>query len=468
MRYIFLILVMLATASISVAQFTLQTGYPNGGTAFPGGLVSGSGSTRSVVAAAYPPAQPAASAAGPFNWKWVYTGAEEDRPQYVILKVVSNAYYAGGSGSADDGIGDPAIPAGPYSATSSGTKYEKIAVASDTINYSVSPSASVTQPPGSGPLSADISTTVTLYPVDLVFVGTTYSDHKHKIVVGQKFKAIVSSGLSSSSDTYSWSTPSGGFPFADYQTSSSFAIFSSFNLPSSTSSQLMCYFGKPEDGVSIDCSYYNATSGFTFALTKTLNVRGPDRTNLRKACGTMQMLPSSSYPTSFSLWGATYGLATSGNIKADTIVDPSFVTPNSGIWGYVPIVSDTVVINGSSVSSGPTMAGFPFVDPTVGTSWTVASMATQRESDSVVGIGPLSASSPYPFTGSLSGSYKLFIYYKPTASSAGPSVFIPIRNFPWIAVGSCSSASWTGPWLSYDSGSGWGTEVAYPNPFPTW
>jgi hypothetical protein len=72
-----------------------------------------------------------------------------------------------------------------------------------------------------------------------------------------------------------------------------------------------------------------------------------------------------------------------------------------------------------------------------------------------------------PFAVDHDQEFQLFIFYKPPADAAGPSVFVPTTLFGWNATGLCATPD-NISWTQSDRGSGFHATTEYPWPFPVW
>ncbi len=183
------------------AQFSLISGYPQGGTiTFGYGGFSTSGSTRSSSCGGVP-----SGCDGPINYSWIWNYNNPNMPQYVILTVTSSASWSGNGGTANDGQSDqehdggPPPPAPPTVGSASGTHYYlKPVPLNGVVDYTINPSAFC----GSG--GCGVSVTASITPLVINLGGITNFSNAQNILVGQTCSGSVS-GIPSSATTSGWS-----------------------------------------------------------------------------------------------------------------------------------------------------------------------------------------------------------------------------------------------------------------------
>lgn len=225
-------------SSVANAQWTLQTGYPSGGTASGPGVFywSNSGSQRSGSGAG------PNSVSGPINFSWTYTGSPV--PSYVVVTVAASATWGGtpNGGACTDGMSDPALPASgnPLTGqTSQGTHPFVLQPTGQTVTFSVTPTASLT---GSGGLS--VSAQASIGSVQINLTGPQPWGSNYDLMVGQELEASVSCPFSSQDDTYSWTLPGqafGGYQVTEGSVGTSHATFSGSGSIALNRPTLLCY-----------------------------------------------------------------------------------------------------------------------------------------------------------------------------------------------------------------------------------
>jgi hypothetical protein len=479
-KALFILLASIALACHARAGWVLDTGYPQGGTVTAGyGSFTTSGSSRSGLAGGI-----GSGVEGPLTFKWTWTGTDP-RPSCVALKVVATASWTGGSGSCDNGMDDPQVltfppppaPQVPTSGISDGTHYVAQEVAGNSFTYSVNPAATTSS--GTSYVYAE----VTILPVSLSLTGPVGSSQQ--MAVGQLLSAKVN-GLGGANDTFTWSKPNSCYPFGNYQADVNSAIYTPFTLPSTTSDEMTCYFGKG-GSAQIKCKYHSSgTPTFDVDLTTTVDVKEPERKPGTHKVGTMRLLTLSRLdyvaggadPKYFWLWGVThseigFGTNTAGMWHVLKMVDPTFLTPGSGIFGLVQTKDRTATVVGQATEHTTGLDGpFPFPDfLTNTTDWKPADDNAKYHLVDAPGILDLAAVN-YPYDLTWRGNYWLYEFYKPADDAAGPSVFVVAHVYPWRAYGSCAGTQLSGPWTkNQDDGSGWQTGATGfldPATYPIW
>lgn len=290
-------------------------------------------------------------------------------------------------------------------------------------------------------------------------------------------------GLGGQSDTYVWSAPSGGRPFLNYVASLSSAVFTEYANPATNSSSMSCYFGKPEESATIRCTYHSSQYNVDVPLQKTIKVVGPQRDEKRHDIYQLQLLKGASsdiewtsgspYPNAYMLWGAVYndpehGISIWGMYQVDTLRDPGHLSPGSGTWGYVQTKDRRSYLFDVEIEHSTGLdGGFPYPDYTNSDGWISADGDTRRRFRDKPGAADITQ--VFPLDLRYEGNYDLYIFYKPTDSAAGSSVYVPVRFIPWAAKGECAAQTYSGSWTQQDLGSGWRSGATdYPTTFPQW
>jgi hypothetical protein len=174
--------------------------------------------------------------------------------------------------------------------------------------------------------------------------------------------------------------------------------------------------------------------------------------------------PMHSPATAFMLWGIPYEDVTWGIYQVDRLLDPTFVGTTHGQWAYVQTKTRTATLNRQPDTATGLDLGYPYGNMF----WQPADGVTRQVFKDAPGYycqtGNVLA---YPFDYEYSGTFALYVFYIPPASSAGNSVPIPVASKSWKAKGFCSVDT-AGVWTESDTGSGfYGATTNYP-PFPSW
>lgn len=436
----------------------------------------------------------AGSCGGTITFTCTWDGEEGTEPEGTIVVVrskVSASATMGGAGSAtaSNGMGDPtdnyytgSYPSPPwqYNAKSGylsnrtdAELYFSGEYKGHSFQIQMTPTGSTNNGPG-----GSVYVQVDVYPVTLDFTGPYQDGTTLKTAVAQRVQAQVNCSLKGDNDSFDWVTPDSGYPFENYQASSSSASFTPFSLPDSDSDLMTWYFGEPASSVSVECTYYCSVADVEVDLARIINSYGPTRTQVFQGIAFMRLmeddyvwLSGGPDPNGFELWGSTFDDDGTNRMwgmwQVDRLKDPSFLTTGSGQWGYIQIKDRTSVINGNSQHVTGLDGGFPYPDPFGdGGSWTSADDETVRRLQDRPGVS--NGLGPFSFSLSWDGSYDIYTFYKPANSAAGASVWIPIRKTPWEAKGQCSAPLLSGPWSQQDNGSAFKSGATdYPT-FPTW
>jgi hypothetical protein len=419
---------------------------------------------------------------------WVPDFANEPAPKAIVC-VTSSVNFTSdatlmGPGTVANGLG-ASQSAGSTGWVSLGATSQALTAEAGTssITRTITPSMAVglVQFAGaSAHIQATINFSMQVWPITLDLKGTSDDNGVQKLVVGRFLTGTVNThGFpTNSGDTYTWLSPSGGSPFADYQPSASSATLTPFTLPANQSPSLSCYFRQP-DSVTLQCTYHSGALNQDFALTAALTTVGPSRAQIHSECGLNKLLngyappntpafsewqTGDSTPTSFSLWGAEYSNTVWGMFQVDTLLDPPFVLAGSGQWSYVQTRGGYIIMDGLRSN----FSGLDGGGPAGSVPWTPADGLTPQIFMDMPG---LSATYPDSFSCPISflevATFNLYIFYKPSDGLGGkPSVYIPVVLRPWFALGHCSSIDGT-TWSQGDNGSCFTATVSYP-PFPTW
>lgn len=402
------------------------------------------------------------SATGPNSVQCVYNPGAGPIPQATIVAIKVVAHWSGASGSCQDGYGDAPVNAGSSpnaQGTSSGTHYV-VVTTPNPINFTVTipqATANGTSAPGTYSEIASVNVTITPYPIGISCLGQISGN----LAVGQ-YQTTTFHGMGFAGDSYTW-YESYGSPFANYSPSAAATSAPTpFNIPPTTSNTLSCYFGAAQP-VNISCSYYSPTAGVTVLLGEILNVYAPSilgktgqigKMNLLTGSPLVDWISGSPYPTQFLLWDTSYIGITSGMFEEHQVTDPAFLSPGSGSWGYVQTINQNSVVNGTPhVLSQGLDGGFPRTNIWPGSTpgFVPANGTTRFVFDDAPGF----TSMPTVNTAeSISTALNLYIFYKPVASAAGPSVYVPCVDVPWLAWGGFSFSTpntWSAP--PYDLGS---------------
>ena len=478
-----LTLFLLGIFSSGDAQFSLTSGYPQGGTwtGTTGGF-GNSGNQRNGAASG-----PSNSCQGPLNSSWTW-GGTRPAPQYAILTVTASASWGGSAtGTCNDGFSDPVVvspqpPLTQNSGTSTAVHYVLENVTSGVVTFTVNPTASAA---GGG---CAVSIAVTVTPISLTLSGGTQVGSAYYLAVGQFLTATVNGmpGDYDDYDIFTWSTPSGGNPYAGYSpTQTSCATPIAFSLPAADSNTLSCYFGKPAT-VTISCSYWSWTANLTAAFSVTVTVAGPTITNIAEQVGKTNLLVTgpppadwtsgSPYPTGFRLWDSIWTTYKSGMWEVNTLNDPTFLTSGTGTWGCVQIINLSSYQNGTVLQTLTGLDGnFPYKDANPAdlspTQWSSANGTTARWQIDSPGWPPPTLPSSVTYSRNLNGSFAVFIFYKPP----GALTYVPVKEIQWAVKGGfqfTSATTWgpLPPDTTLDTGSAPGTVSNYPDlsSWPIW
>lgn len=124
---------------------------------------------------------------------------------------------------------------------------------------------------------------------------------------------------------------------------------------------------------------------------------------------------------------------------------PSFLTPGSGIWGFVQTKYRADILNGipTPLGTGLDHGWFPYPDAEpsgAGANWTAANESAARSLDDDPGITTIPTSLAYTYQ--VRGDYSIYVFYKPVDDSVGTgtSVFVPVQFIPWRAYGTWTFA----------------------------
>jgi len=421
------------------------------------------------------------------TWTPDYPGDPEPLPDNVIVMETCSVDFTTtgvvGSGMVSDGLGGTTVSSGSGLWSSLYTTSYRNSVQSppgSAFSRTVDPEViigPVHYPSSNSSFTATITYTMQVYPITIDLTGTVLSSSLNKLAVGQKLLAKVNThGLPTHpSDSYTWVKPVGAYPFANYQVSSAAAVFTPFTVPGNVDT-MGCYFGKPGTSI-VQCTFHSGLLGFNILAKGNVTVAGPVRTQVAKNMGSMQLLVTSppptvayvagltSNPTDFRLWGATYAGQTSGIYYADKLKDPAFLVGTHGQWGYAQIVNSLTTRSGQAnvvqtgLDGGFPRSGFFTADGTT--------IGTMNDQPGFGGLNSLTLGQ-MPFTGSYSGTYKTYHFYKAPSNAAGTSVYIPVNRFDWNAQGTCGTSDLI-TWTQNDTGStGPGNPTTYATPFPTW
>lgn len=353
-------------------------------------------------------------------------------------------------------------------------------------------------PPATEVQQAVVQVQITPYPIGMTLGGTIPEGSANDLAVGQILAARVITGSlpTSANDTYTWKQP-GCMPFENYTTSytsptQTSGTFVPFLLP--TGIGLNCYFGVPGT-TSVQCTYYNATTGITVMLSQSVTVYGPTRSEYFVNIGDMQLTdywnsPEGWGPGAFNLWGAPgpayFNPDPWGTWHADEITDPEFVQEtywldeDYGEWSYVQFLNADYATKGKPGEVVGLDNTFPYgvdsAQPNGDTYDATGDLPNPPFSDAPGDYWEEAGYEPTPvwsfqmflWNTDLPSSFMLYLYYLPPNDSAGPSVCVPIEQMNWNSLGQTTLNTW-GNWLQQDNGSDLLEEIAYPaQPYPQW
>ncbi len=318
-----------------------------------------------------------------------------------------------------------------------------------------------------------------MLPITLSVVGPVTA--ANDLAVGQLVIVTVNGG--GTGDTYAWSTPSAGNPFATYTADASSSHLTLFSLPTDTNhNSIKCRFGS-EGAPTISCMYHSALLNADIPLTVSLTVKGPTRTSTSSVIGRMKLLRghldwdpgAGTSPDEFSLYDAVLKNITAGVWQTDVLTDPSFLTAGSGSWGYVQTKKRTTILNGTPQPTATGLDfpvnfdGFPYPDVFISDHyasimWTPANGANLRGFNDSPGDDPAPS---VTCTWEFKGYYSLWLFYKAVDDVAGSSAYVPIAYIPWNSLGDISLVL-PNTWTQEDNGSGFaGGAATYP-PLTQW
>ncbi|RYG15172.1 hypothetical protein EON82_26560, partial [bacterium] len=216
-------------------------------------------------------------------------------------------------------------------------------------------------------------------------------------------------------DKYTWSKPSGGAPFANYDPTLSSNQFSPFVVPSNfTTTSISCYFAKPADPATVTCVFHSGALGIDIPIPGEVKIAPPLRSESDAACGTMQLRPNSTYPTDYVLWGKSLTrwdpvtqqnvIDPTGMYAVDNLTDPSPLS--GGKFAYLQLVSVDNKTNGVPQVKSGLDGGFPY-----GSVFDANTMHKGHMDDVP---GGTVHTDPFGFSYEKNGVYTAHLMYKPT------------------------------------------------------
>ncbi|MGE3126059.1 MAG: hypothetical protein AB7F50_06455 [Fimbriimonadaceae bacterium] len=177
----------------------------------------------------------------------------EPPPPSVVVKRTSTAVWSGDGGTAENGLGHPALPASGFTQTSTGVEWTARDEPGPVFEMEIEPSAQcafeVGGPSGMLSGSASVSLKAEAFPVRIQFSGTTDVGGP-AIQVGQKLVStvvgipgeVLDDDLGAPPyDSYDWDEPPGN-PFLDYRPDLLPTTFQAWADPGTPS--MATYFGK--------------------------------------------------------------------------------------------------------------------------------------------------------------------------------------------------------------------------------
>jgi hypothetical protein len=384
-----------------------------------------------------------------------------------------------GTGSADDGWGDPVV-----NNTSNAAHYEvkdgssgTITITSGNLSAKTPPFTSLAQASGAEVVA---SFSVTPIPITLSPSGGIGPNSAKSLLIGQQFGGSVNSGTLSQT-SWNW-TVSGGSPFLDYVAADGGAVYTPFTPP--TGATMGCYFAKPTTSVTVSCAAHLAlpsgafpAAGLDVTVKRTLTIEKPsDQLNI--VIGSVNAepgLPFGTPPTFVELeqYPQTTPSPNACGIQFQgTITTPAaYVLSNDyGQWNWTQLVTtsrqeknngtywqfaiktnnSTTIINGRQVLDG----GYPYG------SWYSANGVQDGNTDSPV--QDLS-SDPAIREYDVSDSFDDYLMYQPPGANSLP---VPLKETDWYwtfqALKNASNV-----WSVSGRNAYWGFVADFPA-FPTW
>lgn len=405
------------------------------------------------------------------------TGAPPLPPAVIIVQECETG-WAGDTGSASDGLGDPEL-GWPYFGLSGGTYVTALENPAASFDVTISPSSTATlnanSQSGLPSALAYVSFKVTVYPVDLILTGSTSIDGKPWILTGQQLLPTVSLGgyTPEGAVSYTW-TAEGARPFKNYVVSSpspTTGTLTDWATENTTVPSTTVYFAK-EEGATVGATMNLQAEGASFHVEKDLTVKRPKLLfpTKKRDIGTMQILPNQQSPVELLLTGAqtpSNPPKTFGIFILEWVTTPSEFTPNG--WGKffdVQLVTDrSTYLDGGQPHYWQPLRGigldgeYPY----------------GSEEDAIVqpsGAYHLFRDNPGIGFGNTNymqfdydADFETYIMYRPPNSAAGGSLPVPRFETRWHAGGTALRG--TPNWSGGDVNSGFLSENEAPL-HPVW
>ncbi len=397
-------------------------------------------------------------------------------PPVAVIREIGFASWSGDGGSCTDGLGHTPV-AIANGQVSSGEKWTVKQLPGTSFTYTCEPSANafLTEPSTTGLPAGGVSVnySVAAFSCRIRLLGVLNPVTDKRLLIGQQLRATVDlGGLPATGQTqYTWDI-TGGAPFASYTASTLLATYTGWQSYTETTGVTNAFFRLPDD-IQITCNVQTATPALAFQLSEDLASESPKKFHKAASMGQMTLMPNSTSPVEFKLFGATYaGLNPWGMFYDYWVETPSVYGLDVGLWAFVQLVIDSSTVT--------TTQGTGFIQPIRGWSLDHSFPHPYR-----LGGGPWFPAGPFsgtlkvhsdrPGVQGISGGgfisltidsgFDMYAVYSAPDSAAGSSSHVYLVRQGWTAKGTCTPGS--PQWSSQDTGSAFGNLQEHPR-HATW